>query len=69
MTRPSCTATVRMGPTSISTPVVEERPAKQCPPLRTASPGPDRRAIAIASATSAAEVQAAAREVVSAALG
>ena len=49
-----------MGPTSISTPVVEERPAKQCPPLRTASPSPDRRASAIASATSPAEVQAAA---------
>jgi hypothetical protein len=43
-----------MGSTSISNPVVDERPAKQCPPLRTAICSPLCRASAIASATSAA---------------
>ena len=52
---PSPTATPSIGATSISTPPVDERPAKQCPPLRTASGRP--RASASASATSVAVAQ------------
>ena len=54
MALPSATATVPMGATSITMPVVDERPAKQCPPLRTATGRPASRANAIAAATSAA---------------
>ena len=54
---PSPTTTPLIGATSISIPSVDERPAKQCPPERTASSSPPMRANAIASATSAAVVQ------------
>jgi hypothetical protein len=50
--RPLDTNTDRIGLTSITMPSVDERPAKQCPPLRTATGIPSRRASAIASATS-----------------
>src|SRR4051812_45545996 len=46
-----------MGSTTISRPVVDDRPAKQCPPLRTAISRPRSRASAIASATSSALAQ------------
>jgi hypothetical protein len=50
-TRPA-TVTDRIGVTSTSMPMVEEWPAKLCPPLRAASLRPCRRANEIASATS-----------------
>jgi hypothetical protein len=46
--------TERIGVTSITIPVLEERPAKQCPPLRVAVGNPDRAASATVSATSLA---------------
>jgi hypothetical protein len=51
-TTPSDGSTACIGPTSITTPSVEERPAKQWPPLRTATWPP--RARSSASTTSAA---------------
>jgi hypothetical protein len=48
---PPATATERIGETSI--PSIEERPAKQCPPLRGAARNAYRRANEIASETSA----------------
>ena len=50
---PSETETESIGETSTTIPLVEERPAKQCPPLRAATWMPYRPANQIASATSA----------------
>ena len=47
-----CTWTASIGPTSTSRPGVDERPAKQCPPLRGAIGSPCARATASVSATS-----------------
>jgi hypothetical protein len=52
---PSACETPRIGVTSITTPSVTERPAKSCPPLRTATGRPERCAYASASATSPGE--------------
>jgi len=46
------TDTERIGLTSTTIPSVEERPAKQCPPLQVAVRSPDRRANEIVSETS-----------------
>ena len=51
------TATPSIGETSITTPSVDERPAKQCPPLRTASGSPAPSAKASAAATSCGPAQ------------
>jgi hypothetical protein len=49
--------TDRMGPTSIRMPEVDERPAKQCPPLRATVGIPSRRASAIVSTRSSGTLQ------------
>jgi hypothetical protein len=49
--RPSDTETSSSGPTSITIPVVVERPAKQCPPLRAATGRPSAKAIACATSS------------------
>lgn len=54
---PPATDTESIGETSMSSPVVDERPAKQWPPLRTATGSPDRRACASAAATSSGLAQ------------
>jgi hypothetical protein len=54
---PPSTDTERMGRVSTTIPSVEERPAKQCPPLRAAVGSPVRRASAIVSATSSGVAQ------------
>src|ERR671912_1974005 len=51
------TDTERMDETSITTPFVEERPAKQCPPLRVITPSPDRLANEMVSRTSSGTLQ------------
>jgi hypothetical protein len=51
---PPETDTERMGETSMTIPWLEERPAKQCPPLLVAVRKPDRPASATVSATSLA---------------
>jgi hypothetical protein len=53
----SATDTERIGLTSIKIPRVDERPAKQCPPLRTDVSIPKRRESTIVSATSAGTPQ------------
>jgi hypothetical protein len=53
----SPTETVRIGETSIRIPVVVERPARQCPPLRVAERSRWRRMKEIVSATSPGDVQ------------
>src|SRR5215211_4285135 len=53
VTTPALTEMSLRALTSMSTPVVDDRPAKQCPPLRTATPSPSRLASASASTTSA----------------
>jgi hypothetical protein len=55
VTTPASTAMERIGVTLITIPAVEERPAKQCPPLRIAVGRPRRRASASVSATSAGD--------------
>ena len=52
MATPPETETALIGVTSTTIPELEERPAKQWPPLRIAISIPDRRANAIVSATS-----------------
>src|SRR2546421_218532 len=54
---PSATDTDRIGVTSMTIPALDERPAKQWPPLRGTAWRPDRRATARASATSPAVAQ------------
>jgi hypothetical protein len=51
------TDTDRIGDTSRTIPLPVDRPAKQCPPLRTAQASPCRRASATTSATSSADAQ------------
>jgi hypothetical protein len=54
---PSATDTDRIGVTSMTIPGLDERPAKQWPPLRGTAGRPNRRASARASATSPAVAQ------------